>query len=47
MLFYHSGMIENSIGNKTAACYYLGNALAATAPFHPAEFRAMLRTISG
>ena len=48
MLFYHAGMIENSIGNKAAARSFLESALATNAHFHPTqpdEIRAVLKTI--
>ena len=50
MLFYHAGMIENSLGNKAEARSYLQMALTTNDHFHPTqpdEIRAVLKTIPG
>src|SRR5262249_13283973 len=49
MLFYHAGMIERTLGNRSAALKYLEAALETNRywdPVHPAEARAVLDTLS-
>jgi tetratricopeptide (TPR) repeat protein len=48
MLFYHAGMIEQSLGNSAAAKVYLEKALAVNPYFHPTqpeEIRSVLKRI--
>ncbi len=50
MLFYHAGMIERALGDTNAARQHLSAALAINPywdPFHPAEARAALDSLSG
>jgi tetratricopeptide (TPR) repeat protein len=49
MLFYHAGMIERALGNGQAARRHLEAALETNPywdPFHPAEARAVLDSLS-
>jgi tetratricopeptide (TPR) repeat protein len=49
MLFYHAGMIERALGDNEAARRYLVSALQTNPywdPFHPAEARAVLDSLS-
>ena len=49
MLFYHAGMIERALGNDDAARLHLEAALEMNPywdPFHPAEARAVLDSLS-
>ena len=49
MLFYHAGMIERALGDNEAARRYLNSALQTNPywdPFHPAEARAVLDSLS-
>ena len=49
MLLYHAGMIERALGNADAARQDLESALATNPywhPFHPAEARAVLDSLS-
>jgi tetratricopeptide (TPR) repeat protein len=49
MLFYHAGMIERALGHEENAGKYLESALSTNPywdPFHPAEARAVLDSLS-